>query len=442
MKLKANRREERLAFSWILFTGMFLNWNSLLFGQQPPLQNNGQRPGQSVAPPAAGYGNRPTSNTQPIATQNNRPSQNMGPNSNGGVPNASAISNGQSRGNGLANQAQQQPATPLNPNLAPAASQPLNPVPPGARVPGAGSGKEVVTADPYADKPLTPQEIEYVNQVLNYWEQSTANITQYACKFKRWQYNSSANFVADLAKSLKADIRNINTTVSAGEVRYMAPDKGMFLIDKMLSLTGQVANNKAEYKEFANIFGEWWLCDGEVVYEYDRNNRKCKKIALPPEMRGAAILDSPMPFVFGVKANKIKERYWVRLISSTDKHFVLEVYPKFQSDAVNYDHVHIYLDRKEFLPENLVKFNTGHVDKPGEVLRDDREIFEFYDREKNATLLQRVKQDVFGKSFIPFDIPKDWEVIEIPYAPDASEVRAANAPQPQTPPNNAPQNRR
>ncbi|MEQ1827528.1 MAG: TIGR03009 domain-containing protein [Pirellula sp.] len=416
----------------VLCSAVFLYATSSVLGQQPNgSQGNGLRgaqgtvPGgqgaarggqgtanrgsQSVAPPAAGYGQTPV-----------------------GQP---GNANGQPRGNAAFVQ-QPTPGNP-NPNLNPNQVPVMNAIPPGGKIPGAGSGKETVTSDPYAANPLTPQELAYVDQVLVAWEQATSNITEYACKFKRWQYNSSDNFVEQLAAALKVDIRGINTTVAEGEVKYMAPDQGMFKIERLMSLTGQVASNgpgqapsnRPEYKEFANQFGDWWLCDGKVVYDYDRNQKKCKKISLPPEMQGKAILDSPMPFVFGVKAEKIKERYWVRILPISDNKLVLvEVYPKFQADAINYDHVHIYLDRKEFLPANLVKFNTGHVDKQGEILKDDREIFQFMDQAKNATLLQKFSRKVLGQAFIPLDIPKDWEVVDIPYAPPAGNVRAAEIP--------------
>ena len=70
--------------------------------------------------------------------------------------------------------------------------------------------------------------------------------------------------------------------------------------------------------------------------------------------------------------------------------------------------------------------NTEHQDEPGKVLADNREIFEFTDREKNATLLQKISDVVWRKEFIPFDPPNDWKTIEVPYAPPAAEdFRAA-----------------
>ena len=403
-----------LASAWLLGVGS-LAVGQLAVGQQGVGQQGvGQ---QGVAPPAAGYGNRAASptNQQPVGPQ-------AGGNSTGRT----------AAGQGL--------GAPVNPTMNPALNPALNQRPVSSPLPGAGSGKEIVTKNPFPA--LSPAEQAHLDQVLNYWEGSTANIERYSCKLLRWQYNSSDNFVAELAKKLGTDIRNVNVSTASGELKYMAPDKGMFKIDKLLKLTGQLdATNQKEMKEFDNVFGEWWLCDGEKVYEYDRSRKECTRFTMPSELRGAGILESPMPFMFGVKAEKIKARYWVRSLpppkgqneKPRDDIFVIEAYPKLQSDAVNYDHVQIYLDRELFLPIMLVKFNPEHVDEPGQVLNDNREVFQFSDRVKNASLLQKFGE-LFRKEFIPFDIPKDWKVEDKVFAPPAVDnLRAANNPAAQNP---------
>ncbi len=388
---------------------------------------------QNVAPRANGYGNQAT----PPATQqpSGRPNA-LGPNSAlGSNPNQGFVPQ--------ANGAQPNPA--MNPALNPALQQRQVANPQGSNV--SGSGKEVVTIDPYAANPPTQAQNAFCDNILKDWEQATANIERYSCKFRRWQYNSSENFVDELAKKTGKDIRDVNTTCASGELKYMAPDKGMFKIDLFLKLTGQLdAKNQPEYKSFDNVYGEWWLCDGEKVYEYDRSGKRCTKFTMPPEMKGTGILESPMPFMFGVKAEKIKERYWVRALPPpndqqgkprNDIH-VIEAYPKFQSDATNYDHVQVYIDREIFLPIMLVKFNTDHFDKKNEILKDNREIFQFEDRVKNANLLQKMSDALFRREFIPFDVPKDWRVEERAFtAPAVENVRAASNLGPQVP-NNAP----
>jgi phage gp29-like protein len=82
----------------------------------------------------------------------------------------------------------------------------------------------------------------------------------------------------------------------------------------------------------------------------------------------------------------------------------------------------------------LIKFNPEHVDEPGQVLNDNREVFQFSDRVKNASLLQKFNDAVWRKEFIPFDIPRDWKVEDKVFAPPAVDnLRAANNPAAQNP---------
>ena len=377
---------------------------------------------QNVAPRANGYGNQapPPAVQQPAVQQ---PA--VRPNA-GQVPNTTT------------------PGT--NPTLNPAFNQRPIANQQGTNQQGtivSGSGKEVVTSDPFSANPPTPAQAAFCDQVLRDWEQATANIERYSCNFRRWQYNSSENFVDELAKKTGKDIREVSTSCASGELKYKAPDKGLFKIDLLVKLTGQLdAKNQPEYKSAQNMFGEWWLCDGERVYEYDRNGKRCTKFTMPPEMKGAGILESPMPFMFGVKAEKIKARYWVRALPPpndpqgkprNDIH-VIEAYPKFQVDAANYDHVQVYIDREIFLPIMLVKYNTDHLDQPNSILKDNREVFQFEDRVKNASLLKKVSEAIFLREFIPVDIPKDWTVEEREFAPPALDnTRAASSNGPATP---------
>ena len=408
--------------------------------------------GQGVAPPTSGYGNQ----VSPLASQQRPGNQSNAGQPNAGQPNAGQPNAGQFAGNpntgrfapgqgNVQGQAQgfaPQGNTAMNPALNPA----LNQRPGSNPLPKTGSGQEVVTKNPWMANPPSPQEEAYLDQILKKWEESTADIQRYSCLFRRWQYNSSDNFVAELAKQVGRDIRELNVSVANGELRYMAPDKGMFKIDPLLKLSGQLdVKNQPEYKEFNGVYGEWWMCDGEKVYEYDRNGKKCTRFTMPPDLKGAGILESPMPFMFGVKAEKVRARYWVRALAPTkdpqgNEVFVVEAYPKLQSDAVNYDHVQIYLDRELFLPIRLDKFNTEHLDKTGQILNDNREVFEFRDRITEGSRKNILKKigELFNKSFIPLDIPNDWKIEDRVFAPPAvDDVRAASNPDgPQ--PNNAP----
>jgi TIGR03009 family protein len=302
----------------------------------------------------------------------------------------------------------------------------------------------VVTKDPYADRPLTPQETAYLDQLLSFWEQSTKNLERLSCEFRRYEYNSNANFVQQLAQQTGLKVTDIKTTVSAGVIRYMKPDKGMYRIDAMVALTGKLdAKNQPEMLASDSLFGDYWICDGATVHNYDRKEKKVTHFTIPKEMQGIGILESPMPFLFGVEAKKLKERYWLRALPPPTKPdgtpnndlFVIEAYPKTQQDAVNYDHVLVYLDREQFLPVHLIKFNPDHVDEPGKPLVDSREHYEFTTREKNASAWQKLGEAIFLKEFIPLKLPAGWTEETREYVPPGMEnnLQANNGMQPGVP---------
>ena len=263
---------------------------------------------------------------------------------------------------------------------------------------------------------LTQPQQQYLDQVLNVWEQSTKKIERFQCNFKRWIYDPAQNTGADAAAK------------GEGVIRFMQPDKGLFKVEKVEFFSGRDDKQAATYRENERQkFGEYWLCDGDYVHILDRNEKKCLKVQLPPDMRGQQIHLSPLPFLFGVKAADIKSRYWVRPIAppqgSSD--VWLETYPKRPDDAGNYSRVQIVLDAKEVLPKALIVFLPNW--RPNQ---QHREVYEFSDRDKDWNMLDQMKSKLFKEEFIPQALPKDWEIVVEPYQePQAGPAQAAANPQ-------------
>lgn len=270
-------------------------------------------------------------------------------------------------------------------------------------------------------EPLNAAQQDYLDKVLNVWETNTAKIQRYQCNFKRWIFDPTQN------------TGNDPSARGEGAIRFMQPDKGLFRVDKLEFYAGRDDKQTAIYRENARQkLGEYWLCDGEYVHILDRNDKKCLKVELPPEMRGNQIHLSPLPFLFGVKANEIKERYWVRPIAppAGSRDVVLETFPKRPDDAGNYSRVQIVLDAVDVLPKTLVVFLPNfRPDQP------HREVYEFTERDKDWTMLDQMKDKLFREEFIPKTLEKDWEIVVEPYlAPQAQGQPVANQQQqPQRP---------
>jgi TIGR03009 family protein len=130
---------------------------------------------------------------------------------------------------------------------------------------------------------------------------------------------------------------------------------------------------------------------GQSVFSHDPASKQQTQTVLPPEMRGKAIADGPLPFLFGADAEQIKQRYWIRPLPmppDVKGEYWLEAFPKRREDAANYSKVHVIIDHKDFLPKGLVIFdrNFDPASNPA------RSTFTFEQRESNWSIaLQQLK---------------------------------------------------
>lgn len=257
--------------------------------------------------------------------------------------------------------------------------------------------------------PLQPEEQNFLDQVLDVWEKRTAQVTKYECDFTRWQYDPTMYPESFSSRAM-------------GKIKYMDPDKGLFCVDK-LEVIAEKQPQPVYKVNPRQPHGEYWVCDGRWVYIRDRNEKKETQIELPPQMRGQAIYQSPLPFLFGVNASEIKQRYWIRPIQGPagDDSVWLEAWPKRADDAGNYSRVQVVLDRKDILPRALVVFLPNW--RPG---HEHKEIYEFSNRNTPGnSLWDAVKEKVFRQEFIPTMPPADWQVIQEPYIPPEQQPPVA-----------------
>ena len=309
---------------------------------------------------------------------------------------------------------------------------------------GPNNGGQVIQQRPFPE--LTPQEQQTIDQILAYWEQETAKIERFSCEFSRWEFDSQAPGVQELARQIGRG--DITVAASRGVVRFQKPDRGLFKTEIYTKMTGGLTKDKqVELKVDPNNSGEWVVCDGKFVWDYDRKEKIRTKLELPPEMQGLGIMNSPLPFLFGVKADEIKARYWVRAISPgtengkpVENKYAVEAYPKYPVDAVNYHHVQIVLDRDMFLPELMVlympEWNDQSLNANGVVIepRDKRMVYQFANRQINSNIFQKLSESLFQRDFIPVDPGAGWRTNDIPYLPAQGQPqRTANQNAPGTP---------
>jgi TIGR03009 family protein len=199
-------------------------------------------------------------------------------------------------------------------------------------------------APPFAIDPL---EQQFVLQTPQEWERTSANVQTFSSEFERWEYNT-----------VWGPGKDVPLIKSTGNLSFSKPDKGSFKIEKINrwtknNPTDAAPNAPGDWIHQPDEVGEHWVCDGKAVYEYNHRDKQLEVLTIPPEMRGQGIVDGPLPFLFGAKANELMARYWIRTEQSGPAEIWLKAYPRRMSDAANYKSVDVMLDRKSMQPKAI-----------------------------------------------------------------------------------------
>jgi TIGR03009 family protein len=178
-----------------------------------------------------------------------------------------------------------------------------------------------------------------VEKVLRDWEMRTAKIKTMSGDFSRFKYDHTfeVEFQAE------------------GHFDFASPDKGNYEIRGAKIEKGAVSKkkNKAGVPyTLKSADGERWVCNGKEVIRIDEKAKTFEKAPIPSENQGQNIIDGPLPFLFGMKADRAKRRYRdIKLLKNKDGEIWLEVRSKEEQDAKNWDTAVIIIDAAEFIPK-------------------------------------------------------------------------------------------
>lgn len=179
-------------------------------------------------------------------------------------------------------------------------------------------------------------------KLLEDWEVSSAKVKKLEGEHRRWEYDYVFNVVKH----------------NTGKFYYESPDKGRIDLTPDKGKTGAVEARKhwenGQLVEFKGVAGpaERWYCDGQLVTQVDVNQKQATRMLLPKQNQGANIIDGPLPFLFGMPAQKAIQRYDLDLKNLNDKtgKATIRAKPLWPADAANYQLAEIILDIKTFLP--------------------------------------------------------------------------------------------
>ncbi|MEI8017758.1 MAG: hypothetical protein WCH39_06120, partial [Schlesneria sp.] len=142
--------------------------------------------------------------------------------------------------------------------------------------------------------------------------------------------------------------------VSEGEFFLETPDKGR--IDMIAKPVGKGEAASKEGYTLEKGSSEKWICTGEEILSFNEDDKTYAREVLPASMRGKNIVHSPLPFLFGMKAEEAKQRFNLRLGQfgkDKDKDIpwvVIYAVPRMDSDRQNYSEAAIKLDLKHYVP--------------------------------------------------------------------------------------------
>ncbi|MEQ8788754.1 MAG: TIGR03009 domain-containing protein [Pirellulaceae bacterium] len=242
--------------------------------------------------------------------------------------------------------------------------------------------------------PISQPHQQYIDQLLGFWEKKSSQIDRYRCHFQRWQWDPVFG------------PRDTYYTYSVGTVQYSAPDKGMFQVESKRYFTlPKTQGERPTYEPHAGDPGEHWVCDGKAIWEFDYKQKKLIERELPPDMQGKAIVDGPLPFMFGAKMASIKARYWLRVITPAEatEEYWLEAVPKTMQDAANFKKVEVIIAREDYLPKAIQIYPVNYDPRTN----PSRTVFQFERREVNFRDLQDLIP--FNKQFYEPATPSGWE---------------------------------
>jgi len=324
--------------------------------------------------------------------------------------------------------------------LAQVITQPGAPQPPAG---GAAPGPAAQAAVPALPQPpewaarMSADEQKWIDDVLRYWEARSDKVKLFECKFQRWDYDGG--FV-------DANGKRNPRTYAEGVIKYAQPDKGLYHVEKLVSILPGAAGQPPQQVVQSAELGEHWICDGEKVYSFEANKKQITVTPLPAEMRGKAIADGPLPFMFGAKAETIKARYWIHGLvadpndANKKNKYWLEAVPKSRQDAQNFKTVRIVLDKQDYLPESLEIFAPNY-DPPR---NDARQTYVFSKREAQdeAKIKDLIRNGLdplklFHRDFFDPQTPPGWRKVvqegaaSVPAGPPPQQ--AGPAPPPRQP---------
>jgi TIGR03009 family protein len=177
-----------------------------------------------------------------------------------------------------------------------------------------------------APKPPPAGTPEQLAATLAQWEREMASVKSISADCKRTDVNR---------------VRNDNVVVT-GFVKCLKVEANG-KVDKLALL-------QLGPKDKPNDFTEKYICTGSVLYRF----APAQKTIYVHRLKGQAANDNFLDFLFQLKADTMKKRYDITLVSPDDPNYIFfDMKPKLEADKAEFKRARLVLYKKNFLPAQL-----------------------------------------------------------------------------------------
>jgi len=201
-----------------------------------------------------------------------------------------------------------------------------------------------------------------LEDLLVLWERQSSKVNKLRGEIKRFTYDS----VFSVEKR------------ALGTFWYQSPDMGRIDFQAVKVPEPAINPNKkdANGKPYTieSDVAQRWICTGKQIFIIHDDTKIYDKIDIPAQQQGKNIMNGPLPFLFGLKAEQAKARY---MLSLGDMHFPqgkvekladgntrqwppqvhIVAFPKLEVDAREWSRAEVMLDAKTFIPMAIKLFN-------------------------------------------------------------------------------------
>lgn len=214
---------------------------------------------------------------------------------------------------------------------------------------------------------MSPEMEQELDRLLTQWAQASDRIKRLEGRHFRIVY----------------DLTFETESQSEGEFGYEDPDKGRIDVTPVEITEALIEARRAEVQkakeekrrssvrvkqngepfDLVPALQEEWYCDGQRVFSLDVKKHEAVVAQLPSEMQGENIMDSPLPFLFGMPPEKARRRFEMAFAGGkfdprTGK-ASLVIYPNLPQDSQSWSHADVILDLKTFLPVAVQLFDPA-----------------------------------------------------------------------------------